>query len=115
VSRLFVSLYFDEDVSVLIAKLIASRGFSTLTTRHAGQRRASDAEQLAFAVQREMAIVSHNRIDFERLARHYIDEGRRHSGIIIAVRRPPYDIARRLLLLLNRVAADEMVDQLLYV
>jgi predicted nuclease of predicted toxin-antitoxin system len=89
VSRFFVSLYFDEDVSVLIAKLIGSRGFSTLTARDAGQRRATDAEQLAFAAALQSAIVTHNRSDFEELAREYIAAGKTHAEIIIAVRRPP--------------------------
>jgi hypothetical protein len=38
-----------------------------------------------------------------------------HHGIILAVRRRPYEIARRLILILNQVTADEMRDQLRYV
>jgi len=36
-------------------------------------------------------------------------------GIIIATRNPPYEIVRRLLLILNQVTADEMQDQLRYI
>ena len=32
-----------------------------------------------------------------------------------AVRHPPYEIVRRLLLILNQVTADEMQDQLRYI
>jgi hypothetical protein len=47
--RLFIELYTDEDVDVLIADLLRARGFSVLTTRDAGRLYATDEEQLAFA------------------------------------------------------------------
>lgn len=105
-SRLFVSLYLDEDVDVLVAKLIRSRAFSALTTH--------DANQLAFAARNRCAILTHNRADFENLARQYLSTGQIHAGIFIAVRRPPYEITRRLLILLNQITADEMDNQTLY-
>jgi predicted nuclease of predicted toxin-antitoxin system len=113
VSRLFISLFLDEDVSVLLAKLLRSRGYSVMTTQEAGQIGQSDAEQLAFATGRQMAILTHNRNDFENLARQYIAAGKKHCGIIVAVRRPPYEIARRLFVLMDRVTAEELDDQLL--
>jgi len=115
VSRLFISVYLDEDVSVLLATLLRSRAYVAMTTQEAGHTGRSDAEQLAFATNGLMAILTHNRDDFEILARDYIASGRNHCGIIVAVRRPPYDIARRLLALLDRVTADEMDNQLLYI
>lgn len=114
-SRLFISVYLDEDVSVLLAKLIRSRALSAMTTQEAEQLGKNDAEQLEFASRRRMAIVTHNRTHFEELARQYIATGRNHCGIIIATRRPPYELARRLLVLLNRVSADEMDNQVLYI
>ena len=74
-----------------------------------------DPEQLAYAVERDLCIVTHNRDDFEELHRRYLATGRNHSGIIIAIRRPPYEIADRLMRLLNRFTADEMRNQLLYI
>ena len=47
--RLFIELYTDEDVDVLIADLLRARGFNVLTTRDAGRLHATDEEQLAFA------------------------------------------------------------------
>jgi hypothetical protein len=38
-----------------------------------------------------------------------------HYGIIFAVRRPPQEIARRLLVILNQVTADEMENQVRYI
>jgi hypothetical protein len=115
VNRLFIELYLDEDVSVLVADLIRARGFAITTTHEAGQTGKSDAEQLSYAVSRRAALVTHNRADFELLAGKYFNSGLKHYGIVVAVRRPAYEIARRLLVMLDRVAADEIEDQIRYV
>ncbi len=41
--RLFIELYLDEDVHVLVAELIKARGFQAITTRDAGQRQNRDS------------------------------------------------------------------------
>jgi predicted nuclease of predicted toxin-antitoxin system len=115
VSRLFVELYLDENVSVLVAQLVRSHGFAATTTQEAGQAGKSDPEQLAYATSRRWAILTYNRVDFERLAAQYFTTGQTHCGIIIAVRRSPQEIARRLLAILNAVTADEMEHQLRYI
>ena len=95
--------------------MLRRRGFVAITAGDAGQLGRTDAEQLAYATQREMAMPTHNRDDFEQLARQYIDAGRNHSGILIAVRRRPHEIARRVVALLDQMTADEMDNQLLYI
>jgi hypothetical protein len=45
----------------------------------------------------------------------YLATAQSHYGIIIAVRRPAYEIVRRLLLILNQVTDDEMQNQLRYI
>jgi hypothetical protein len=54
-------------------------------------------------------------VHFEALAQTYVAAGHPHQGIIIAVRRPPRDITRRLLRLLNAVTAEEMHNQVRYI
>jgi predicted nuclease of predicted toxin-antitoxin system len=115
VSRLFVELYLDEDVSVLVAELLRARGFSVKTTQEAGRKSTRDEDQLAYAVSQRRALLTHNRDDFARLAEEYFTGGRRHYGIIIAVPRPPQEIARRLLIILNRATADEIENQIIYI
>jgi hypothetical protein len=115
VSHLFVRLYLDEDVSVLIKQLLASRGYDVITTLEASRTGASDAEQLSFAAEQGRAIVTHNHGDYEALASDYLACARDHSGIIIAHRRRPNAVAGRLLFILDRVAADEMRNQVLYI
>lgn len=114
-TQLFIELYLDEDMSVLVADLVRARGFTAIATREAGQLHASDADQLAYAASQRKTLLTHNRDDFEVLAQTYFATGQTHSGIIIVVRHPPYEIVRRLLLILNQVTADEMRDQLRYI
>ena len=96
-NRLFIELYLDEDVDVLVADLLRARGFAATTTLEAGQLGKSDKEQFAFAVSQQKAFLTHNRPDYERLANEYLTAGEKHYGLLIAVRRRPHDIARRLL------------------
>lgn len=114
-TRLFIELYLDEDVDVLVADLVQARGFQATTTQEARQMSKSDAEQFAYAVSQQKTMLTHNRIDFEALAQTYFTAGQAHHGIIIAVRRSPYEIARRLFTILNHVTADEMRNQLRYI
>ena len=112
---LFIELYLDEDVDVLVGTLLRARGFTALTPREAGQRHNSDAEQLAYAVSQRKTFLTHNRADFEALAKESWAARQTHYGIIIAVRNPAQEIVRRLLRILNQVTADEMQDQVRYI
>lgn len=114
-SRLFIELHLDEDVSVLIAELLRVRGFMAQTTQEVGRKTTGDEEQLEYAVSQQSALLTHNRDDFARLAEEYFAAGRKHYGIIIAVRHPPQEIVRRLMIILNQTTADEMEDQLIYI
>lgn len=113
--KLFAEVYLDEDVSVLIATLLRARGFDVVTARDEGMLAQDDPDQLAHAVSLGRCIVTHNRVHFERLHGEYLATGQKHHGIIIASRRSPYEVARRLAVLLNTLAADELENQLLYI
>lgn len=114
-TRLFIELYLDEDVNPLIAGLVRARGFAAQTTQEDGLTRTRDAEQLAYAISQRRTMLTHNRDDFARLAQEYFAAGRKHYGIIIAVRRPPHEIVMRLMTILNQTTADEMEDQIIYI
>lgn len=114
-SRIFIELYLDEDVDVLIAHLLRAYGYSAITTVQADHLGASDAEQLEYAARQKRTLLTHNREDFEILFHEYLGKSRPHAGIIIAVRRSPYEIARRLLAILDQITADEMDNQIRYI
>jgi hypothetical protein len=112
---LFAALYLDEDVDVLVAEILRSRGFDVLTTLGAQQLGGSDRRQLEYAASAGRVFITHNRVDFERLAQEYFQTARPHSGIIVAVRRPHRELSIRLLRLLDRMSRDEMRNQIVYV
>jgi hypothetical protein len=113
---LYVRLYLDEDVSAGIVENIRQRGFDVLSARDADRLRLDDDAQLAFAISEGCVLFTHNRYDFEQRHNRYLAEGRRHCGIILAMRRPSDTVVvARLLALLNSVTADEMINQLRYV
>lgn len=95
--RLFIELYLDEDVNVLVADLLRGRGFKATTTRDEGLLQNSDADQLAYAVSQRKTFLTHNRADFEALAQAYAEAGKTHYGIIVAGRHPTYELVRRLM------------------
>ena len=113
--NLFIDLYLDEDVDVVVADLVRARGFTAITTRDAGCLGASDRGQLSYAASQGKTLLTHNRRDFELMAEEYHTAGQHHNGIIIAVRHPPYELLRRLLRILNHVTAGEMQNQIRYI
>jgi hypothetical protein len=113
--KLFAEVYLDEDVSVLIATLLQARGFKATTARGEGKLSEDDPGQLAHAASIGHCLVTHNRVHFEQLHEEYLASGNRHFGIIIAARRSPSEVARRLAVLLNTLTADELENQLFYI
>jgi predicted nuclease of predicted toxin-antitoxin system len=115
VDNIFIELYLDENVSVLVAKILRARGYKVITTDEVGRKGTSDTEQLQYAVENGFAIASLNRVDFEALASEYFSSGKHHYGIFIVADNSPQVIAQRLSDHLDRITADEAVDQIIYI
>lgn len=112
---LFIRLYLDEDVSVLVAQLLRPHGFEVLTTLDAHNLGSSDAVQLRYAAEHHWTLLTHNRIDYERLQVEGLRDQRPHAGILIANRRASdFDFARRIMTVLNRFTPEEIANHLLY-
>ena len=112
---MFAKLYLDENVSVLVAEILRSKGFDAVTAQDFGKKGMSDAAQMEFASKNGRVIVTHDRVDFELLAKKYFENNRSHKGVIIAHHRHPNMIAERLLKLIDRNTAEAMVDQIVYI
>jgi hypothetical protein len=108
------ALYTDEDMSALVATLLRSRGLDITTVPEQSTLGKTDLEQLEFPTSMSRCILTHNRVDFERLHLQYIEENRQHSGIIIVPQKNAYEIAQRIGILVSALTADEIVNQLLY-
>ena len=110
----FAALYTDEDMSALVATLLRSRGLDITTVPEQGTLGKTDNEQLEFATSIDRCILTHNRVDFERLHLHYIEQGKQHSGIMVVPQKNAYEIAQRIGILVSTLTADEIRNQLLY-
>jgi len=113
--ELYAKIYLDEDVALVVADILRSNGHDVQTTSDSHRKGKDDPDQLRYTTINGFAILTHNRVDFEDLARNYFEGGSNHSGIIISVLRPPNEIANKMLELLERFSADEMRNQLMYI
>ena len=111
----FIHVYLDEAVHVVVADRLRARGFQATTARDVGNLAVPDPVHLAYATMQGMTIVTHNRDDYVLLAEAAFATEQPHAGIILAVRRPPQEIAQWLLAILNDVTADEMQNQVRYI
>jgi predicted nuclease of predicted toxin-antitoxin system len=69
------ALYTDEDMSALVATLLRSRGLDITTVPEQVALGKTDQEQLEFATFLGRCLLTHNRVDFERLHLQYMEEG----------------------------------------
>lgn len=101
-------------MSALVATLLRSRGLNVSTVPEQTTLGKTDSEQLEFATSLDRCILTHNRIDFERLHLQYMEENRGHSGIIIVPQRNAYEVAQRIGILVSALTINEIANQLLY-
>ncbi|MEC4813903.1 MAG: DUF5615 family PIN-like protein [Scytonema sp. PMC 1069.18] len=111
---IFAALYTDEDMSALVATLLRSRGLDVTTVPEQGTLGKTDREQLEFATSLSRCILTHNRVDFERLHLQYMNENKEHFGIIIVPQKNAYEVAQRIGILVSALKAKEIINQLLY-
>jgi hypothetical protein len=111
---IFAALYTDEDMSALVGTLLRSRGLDVTTVPEQGTLGKTDREQLEFATSLDRCILTHNRVDFERLHLQYMEEDKQHSGIIVVPQKNAYEVAQRIGILVSALTADEIMNQLLY-
>ena len=112
-----IRLYLDRHVMTRLAEDLARHGFDCLTTQQAGNDRASDEEQLAFATAQSRAILTYNIRDFAPLHEKWLAAGRSHSGVIVSRQlgaRQYGVLLSRMLRLLGALTADDMRNNLVH-
>ena len=114
---MLAALYTDEDMSALVATLLKSRGLNITTVPEQATLGKTDSEQLEIATSLtslSRCLVTHNRVDFERLHIQYLNENKQHFGIIIVPQKNAYEVARRISVLVSALTVEEINNQLLY-
>jgi hypothetical protein len=109
---LFIRLYLDEDVHGRVALALRLRNFDAISVHETRAWGLSDEEQLAYAAAQGRAIFTFNTVDYLQLHLDWLEQNRSHSGIIVSDRLSLSETIRRLLVLLNRVTADEIHNEI---
>jgi predicted nuclease of predicted toxin-antitoxin system len=115
--RVFAAIYTDEDVGPHLAPALQRRGYTAQSTVEAGNFENSDEAQLIYATAQGMAFLTYNIQDFIPLARSWYLAGREHAGIILSEQfsqRQFGELLRRVLRLLDRLTADELYNQVIF-
>jgi predicted nuclease of predicted toxin-antitoxin system len=110
----FAALYTDEDMSALVTTLLRSRGLDVTTVPEQATLGKTDQEQLEFAASIKRCILTHNRVDFERLHLQYMENNKQHFGIIVVPQKNAYEVAQRIGILVSALTSQEIRNQLLY-
>jgi predicted nuclease of predicted toxin-antitoxin system len=104
-------LHLNEHLSPRLANQLRQHGFDVTSSQESNLLSAPDDQQLAFAVTEQRAIVTFNFSDFTLLHHQYQAAGQEHWGIVLSTREPVLVLFRRLLRLLNSVAAVDLKNQ----
>jgi hypothetical protein len=112
-----IRLYFDEDaMQHALTVSLRARRVDVLTALDCGMVGRSDEDHLRHAASDGRVLYSFNIKDYTLLHADWMSTGRQHSGIVLASQQR-YSIGeqlRRLLHLLNRTPAAEMLSRLEY-
>jgi hypothetical protein len=95
-------VYLDEDVDVLLTRLLAGHGHDCTTAVAAGNLGLVDEQQLESAAQDGRILITHNVTDFQALAVDWWNQQKTHAGIILTLRRTTiHAVARHVLSVLS--------------
>ena len=114
-TELFARIYLDENMPIVLAPLIQSRGFFATTAHAERLLGADDADHLEYAASHEYCHATHNRQHFIRLHNERMNAGQRHAGIIVSFVRDVHVLADRLAERLNTLTANGFVNLFLFV
>ena len=113
-ARLFIALYTDADVGLELAKQLRARGYDAVSALELGRYRPSDQEQWDYAISERRTILTFNIKHFKPLFEAYWNVGKGHYGVIVSDQIEFGELLRRVLKLLDTVAADEMINNIKY-
>jgi Domain of unknown function (DUF5615) len=105
------SLYLDEDsMDRELLSALRARGMDVLTATEANMIERSDSDHLAYASSQQRVLFSFNRGDFYALHTSYLNEGKTHAGMILALqqRLSIGELMRQILGLAKARSAQEM-------
>jgi hypothetical protein len=110
-----IRLQLDEDCQAhALAAALRQHGVDVQTTNEAGLSGVDDESQVRAALATGRVLVTNNICDFVPLHNRWINEGRKHGGIILFSQQQYSigEIVRRLARLISRLSAEQMPNRL---
>jgi predicted nuclease of predicted toxin-antitoxin system len=104
-----VSLYLDECIRPLLARVLRERGYDCISSLELNLAGASDEDQLLKAAALERAILTFNIVDYVKLHMKYYDS---HWGIILSNQIPFRILLHRTLKLVSSLNHSELRGQI---
>lgn len=99
------SVYLDECVSKRLVIRLRWRGFHVTTAGEVGLLEASDDVQFAYAAQRDLLLITHNKRHFIALHNQYMRDEQTHHGLLVLPLTPVQLLDVRVAICLDWIAA----------
>jgi predicted nuclease of predicted toxin-antitoxin system len=100
----------DEDLNPAVAEIGRGLGLDVVSVHEIDRRGFSDEEQLRFAMDHGLTLVTRNRDDFLRLTLSFFRAGEFHHGLLIVPHSLPNDRPERIARALERWVIDQPAD-----
>ena len=107
-------LYLDENVPVVLRRMLAEEGMDCTTARDAGNLSFSDEDHLAFATAGQRIMVTFDCKDFQALAKGWAQADRAHAGIILTKPHSLQELHRRFRHLFMTYRHQDFANRLLW-
>ena len=113
-----LKLYLDEDVmNGGLVQALRLRGVDVISVRDTRMQGRTDEQQLEYATSMDRVLYSFNVRHFMALHTRFLEEGRSHSGIILAKQERRFSVGEQLRLLLRvmtDLSAEQIRDQVVF-
>jgi predicted nuclease of predicted toxin-antitoxin system len=106
-----IRLFIDEDVWLGLAAALRERGFDAIHVYEVARGSLNDREQMAFAVQQQRAILTHNKRHYIPLVAEYYWADKVHYGILVIAQLPRGELLRRVEAFLRQHQANQVRNQ----
>lgn len=97
-----------------LGSILRKRGFDVEHAQELGRKGRSDAEQLAYAVEKKRCLITFNVKHFVLLHNEYVNTDREHWGNLVSKQLPIGETMRRVLRVLQSYSQDSMKNRLLF-
>lgn len=109
-----ISLFLDEDVRVLLGRVLRERGFDVYHVIERDRNGKSDSEQFIYATKQKRAILTHNIRDYVKLAKTCQQQDKHHYGIIVSHHLPFRELLKRTLKFLSSHSKNDLKDRFIW-